>query len=197
MASPSSLPSKRSLARPRPSLVANTQQPASPTPPPIASPLLSPESMLARKASFQQLTQNSLAAVPDGSAEYALSASQQARGRPDYGLAAPGSRKSTEIEIGDIVDTPGGMHGRVRFIGSVKGKAGVFCGVELVGDLIGKGKNDGTVEGCSPCTSPLVISTNRRIFGLAYVTFLRVHPYQEYSCHCHGQRNETQVRHPT
>lgn len=49
--------------------------------------------------------------------------------------------------MGDVVDTPGGMHGVVKFIGSVRGKNGVFCGVELEGSLSGKGKNDGVVDG--------------------------------------------------
>ncbi|KAF8456288.1 hypothetical protein BGX38DRAFT_1087611 [Terfezia claveryi] len=98
--------------------------------------------MLARKASFQQLTQNSLASVPDGSADYALSGP---RSRLDYG--AKKSINGGDIEVGDIVDTPGGMHGVVKFIGNVRGKHGVFCGVELEGSLSGKGKNDGVVDG--------------------------------------------------
>ncbi|KAF8424618.1 hypothetical protein EV426DRAFT_632757 [Tirmania nivea] len=98
--------------------------------------------MLARKASFQQLTQNSLASVPDGSADYAMSSP---RTRLDYG--AKKSINGGEIEVGDVVDTPGGMHGVVKFIGGVRGKNGVFCGVELEGSLSGKGKNDGVVDG--------------------------------------------------
>lgn len=98
--------------------------------------------MLARKASFQQLTQNSLASVPDGSADYALSSP---RSRLDYG--AKKSINGGDIEVGDVVDTPGGMHGVVKFIGSVRGKNGLFCGVELEGSLSGKGKNDGVVDG--------------------------------------------------
>lgn len=100
--------------------------------------------MLARKASFQQLTQNSLASVPDGSAEYGLTSPKQ-RGRHDYGIAKKLSHG--DIEVGDIVDTPGGLHGVVKFVGSVRGKGGLFLGVELEGELSGKGKNDGTVDG--------------------------------------------------
>lgn len=63
----------------------------------------------------------------------------------DYG--AKKSINGGDIEVGDIVDTPGGMHGVVKFIGNVRGKNGVFCGVELEGSLTGKGKNDGVVDG--------------------------------------------------
>lgn len=52
-----------------------------------------------------------------------------------------------DVEVGDQVNTPGGMHGTVKFIGVVKGKAGVFVGVELDHDMAGRGKNDGAVDG--------------------------------------------------
>ncbi|KAI5786416.1 hypothetical protein DFH27DRAFT_257867 [Peziza echinospora] len=156
---PTSSISKRSLARPRPSLSTAIQPPTSPVPPlPVTSPLLSPASMLARKASFQQLTQNSLASVPDGSAEYGLQSPRS--NRNENGGKKPRSVVSTEIEIGDIVDTPAGMHGVVRFIGNVRGKAGVFCGVELEGPLAGKGKNDGVVDGVR------YFSTNTQLSGI-------------------------------
>ncbi|KAI9687102.1 MAG: hypothetical protein M1822_002513 [Bathelium mastoideum] len=50
-------------------------------------------------------------------------------------------------EVGDTVDVPGGMWGVVKFIGTVKGKAGLFAGVELDRQFAGKGKNDGDVDG--------------------------------------------------
>ncbi|KAI9701657.1 MAG: hypothetical protein M1820_006428 [Bogoriella megaspora] len=50
-------------------------------------------------------------------------------------------------EVGDTVDVPGGMWGIVKFIGSVKGKAGLFAGVELDREFAGRGKNDGDVDG--------------------------------------------------
>ncbi|KAI5844290.1 hypothetical protein BZA05DRAFT_343084 [Tricharina praecox] len=87
--------------------------------------------MLARKTSYNQLTQNSLASIPDSSAGYGVR--QAAR--------------SGDVEVGDLVNTPGGMHGIVKFIGNVKGKGGVFVGVELEGELAGRGKNDGAVDG--------------------------------------------------
>lgn len=52
-----------------------------------------------------------------------------------------------DVDVGDQVNTPGGMHGTVKFIGVVKGKAGVFVGVELDQDMAGRGKNDGAVDG--------------------------------------------------
>lgn len=52
-----------------------------------------------------------------------------------------------EIEVGDLVDVPGSMHGTVKFIGSVRGKKGVFAGVELSREFAARGKNDGDVEG--------------------------------------------------
>ncbi|KAI5776515.1 hypothetical protein EDC01DRAFT_625288 [Geopyxis carbonaria] len=88
--------------------------------------------MLARKTSYNQLTQNSLASIPDSSVGYGI---RQA------------SKTGSEVEVGDMVNTPGGMFGTVKFIGNVRGKAGVFVGVELEGELAGKGKNDGAVDG--------------------------------------------------
>jgi hypothetical protein len=95
--------------------------------------------MLARKTSYNQLTQNSLASIPDAGAGYSL--------RHVGGGGGGGGAQSTQVEVGDLVNTPGGMHGIVKFIGNVKGKGGVFVGVELEGELAGKGKNDGAVDG--------------------------------------------------
>ncbi|KAJ6260774.1 hypothetical protein Dda_5003 [Drechslerella dactyloides] len=109
---------RRSLARLRPSGA------AAPNVPPVPPPMLSPETLLARKASFNQLTQNS---------------SSKDSG---YGGDSDGG-----LEIGDKVNVPGGMYGVVKFVGNVKGKPGVFVGVELEGPHAVNGKNDGTVEG--------------------------------------------------
>lgn len=51
------------------------------------------------------------------------------------------------LEVGDAVNVPGDMYGTVRFIGSVRGKAGRFVGVELDREFAAKGKNDGDVDG--------------------------------------------------
>ena len=50
-------------------------------------------------------------------------------------------------EVGNTVEVPGGMIGVVKYIGSVKGKAGVFAGVELSKEYAARGKNDGDVDG--------------------------------------------------
>ncbi len=52
-----------------------------------------------------------------------------------------------EIDVGDLVNVPGGMHGTVKFVGSVRGKKGVFAGVELSKEWAARGKNDGDVDG--------------------------------------------------
>ncbi|KAF1836692.1 hypothetical protein BDW02DRAFT_493114 [Decorospora gaudefroyi] len=52
-----------------------------------------------------------------------------------------------DIGVGDTVDVPGGMVGVVKFVGSIRGKHGVFAGVELSREYAGKGKNDGAVDG--------------------------------------------------
>ena len=51
------------------------------------------------------------------------------------------------LEVGDVVDVPGMMHGTIKFIGEVKGKKGHFAGVELSKEFAAKGKNDGDVDG--------------------------------------------------
>ena len=58
------------------------------------------------------------------------------------------------IEVGDKVNVPGDMYGTVRFVGSVKGKAGTFAGVELSREFAQRGKNDGAVDGYVEQRSP-------------------------------------------
>lgn len=57
------------------------------------------------------------------------------------------SSDGRDIEVGDTVDVPGGMHGVIKFIGSVRGKNGLFAGVELSREYAARGKNDGDVDG--------------------------------------------------
>lgn len=51
------------------------------------------------------------------------------------------------VDVGDAVEVPGGMLGVVRYVGGVKGKHGIFAGVELSKDFAPRGKNDGDVDG--------------------------------------------------
>lgn len=53
----------------------------------------------------------------------------------------------SDIQEGDMVDVPGAMHGVVKFIGNVRGKKGIFAGVELSREFAARGKNDGDVDG--------------------------------------------------
>ncbi|KAL3438661.1 hypothetical protein BDV09DRAFT_182600 [Aspergillus tetrazonus] len=52
-----------------------------------------------------------------------------------------------EIQVGDVVNVPGGMHGTVRFVGVVAGKPGKFAGIELAPEHAKRGKNSGDVDG--------------------------------------------------
>ena len=62
---------------------------------------------------------------------------------------------SQDIDIGDLVDVPGGMHGTVKFVGSIRGKKGVFAGVELSRPFASRGKNDGAVDGTQYFTTSM------------------------------------------
>lgn len=52
-----------------------------------------------------------------------------------------------ELDVGDAVEVPGGMNGTVKFVGEVRGKQGLFVGVELNRQWSHRGKNDGEAEG--------------------------------------------------
>lgn len=52
-----------------------------------------------------------------------------------------------DIQVGDVVNVPGGMYGTVRYLGSVAGKQGRFAGIELAPEHAKRGKNNGDVEG--------------------------------------------------
>ncbi|KAL2869999.1 CAP-Gly domain containing linker protein BIK1 [Aspergillus lucknowensis] len=52
-----------------------------------------------------------------------------------------------EIQVGDVVNVPGGMHGTVKFVGVVAGKPGRFAGIELAQEHAKRGKNSGDVDG--------------------------------------------------
>ncbi|KAJ5899856.1 hypothetical protein N7495_004600 [Penicillium taxi] len=52
-----------------------------------------------------------------------------------------------DVQVGDIVNVPGGMYGTVKYLGSVSGKPGRFAGIELSSEHAQRGKNSGDVEG--------------------------------------------------
>jgi len=146
---------KRSLARPRPSL-SNTIKTVS-TPNLNASykasalqvPTTFTKNALSRKSSLSTLTSSSLATIPDASVGYGLSTVLD-EDSPTIGTMPPftPSRGSDDdLEVGDLVDVPGSMHGTVKFIGTVNGKKGTFAGVELSEEFASRGKNSGDVDG--------------------------------------------------
>ncbi|XHG02688.1 hypothetical protein AWENTII_006031 [Aspergillus wentii] len=51
------------------------------------------------------------------------------------------------LNVGDLVNVPGGMHGTVKYLGGVAGKPGKFAGIELATEHARRGKNNGDVEG--------------------------------------------------
>ncbi|KAF5020545.1 hypothetical protein F66182_7409 [Fusarium sp. NRRL 66182] len=108
---------------------------------------------LPRKASLAQLTQGSLASIPDVSESYAVDSVLSDSSQNMVPPTTPGRSQAVNATLGDVVDVPGGMHGIVRFIGPVQGKKGVFAGVELDSDYTSKGKNDGDVDGISYFTT--------------------------------------------
>ncbi|KAJ5677496.1 uncharacterized protein N7477_003129 [Penicillium maclennaniae] len=52
-----------------------------------------------------------------------------------------------DVQVGDLVNVPGGMYGTVKFLGSVAGKPGRFAGIELSSEHAARGKNNGDVDG--------------------------------------------------
>ncbi|KAK6208403.1 Glycoside hydrolase, 38 vacuolar alpha mannosidase [Pestalotiopsis sp. IQ-011] len=107
--------------------------------------------LLAHKASQAALTPSSLAAIPDDSDNYPFLSVLNDENPPKMPPMTPGRAASAapqdDFDVGDTVDVPGGMHGTVRFVGSVAGKKGTFAGVELHPDFFGRGKNNGEVDG--------------------------------------------------
>lgn len=146
---------RRTLARPRPPPSLKSSINTASTPNLAAAysslqpPALRPSALLARKSSLNALTSRSLAAIPDASEGYGLSTvldedSPTTGKMPPF---TPGRRNRDDLEVGDLVDVPGNMHGIVKFIGNVQGKNGVFAGVELGEEFPGRGKNSGDVDG--------------------------------------------------
>ncbi|KAE8445016.1 hypothetical protein EG329_014022 [Mollisiaceae sp. DMI_Dod_QoI] len=150
---------RRSLARPRPSLVNGINTASSPN---LGASYLQPAigrtNALSRKSSLSALTSGSLATIPDASAGYGLSTvldedSPTSREMPPFTPSR--GPDGDDLEVGDLVDVPGSMHGTVKFIGSVQGKKGTFAGVELSEEFASRGKNNGDVDGVSYFTTSM------------------------------------------
>jgi CAP-Gly domain/CLIP1 zinc knuckle len=109
---------------------------------------LSPHALIARKASLSALTSNSLSTVPDSSAGYGLSTLRESGNEMHPVTPLQKNGVNGDPDVNDLVDVPGGMYGTVKFVGAVKGKKGVFAGVELAREWASRGKNDGDVDGC-------------------------------------------------
>lgn len=145
---------RRALARPRPSIISGINTASSPN---LAAsysslqpPSLGGRNALSRKSSLSALTSGSLATIPDASAGYGLSTvldedSPSFRKMPPFTPSR--GRDGDDLEVGDLVDVPGSMHGTVKFIGTVQGKKGTFAGVELSEEFAIRGKNNGDVDG--------------------------------------------------
>jgi hypothetical protein len=105
---------------------------------------------IAPKSSLNALTPLSLATIPDASEGYGLSTvldeDSHTTARMQSITPSHGG-DGDDLELGDLVDVPGGMHGTVKFIGNVDGKKGTFAGVELSEEFAPKGKNNGDVDG--------------------------------------------------
>lgn len=93
-----------------------------------------------------------MATIPDASETYGLSTvldedSPTTEGQLNMGRHTPLRSDEGDIDVGDLVDVPGNMHGVVKFLGNVAGKNGVFAGVELSEEFASRGKNNGDVDG--------------------------------------------------
>ncbi|KAF8863407.1 hypothetical protein BDZ45DRAFT_615673 [Acephala macrosclerotiorum] len=149
---------RRSLARPRPSVLNGINTASSPN---LGASFLQQASFrtnaLARKSSLSALTVGHLATIPDASAGYGLTVldedSPTSRKMPPFTPSR--GADGDDLEVGDLVDVPGSMHGTVKFIGSVQGKKGTFAGVELSEEYAARGKNNGDVDGVSYFTTSI------------------------------------------
>jgi len=105
---------------------------------------------LPRKSSLSALTQHSLSTISDASEGYGLSTVLD-EDSPTMGsmppFSPPRGAQREDLEVGDLVNVPGSMHGTVKFIGTIPGKKGTFAGVELSEEFADGGKNNGDVDG--------------------------------------------------
>ena len=151
--------SSTTLHNSRPAFARSLRRPVTTASTPDLSSVYAAQSRLAppglsRKASLAALTPSSLASIPDVSESYALDSVLSDSTRTMV-PATPGRSAAEDIFVGDAVDVPGGMHGTIRFVGTVQGKKGTFAGVELHPDFAVKGKNNGDVDGYATSTPNL------------------------------------------
>ena len=164
-------PNRRSLGRPRPSLAHTTLSTAStpnlassftssPNRPPLPSSQFSGQRAsgnlaLNRKVSHSQAgAPSSFSTIADGNEGHTPLSEGGSSPFTMYPSKPVNTRTISDdkfanqnLEVGDMVDVPGMMHGTIKFIGEVKGKKGHFAGVELSKEFAAKGKNDGDVDG--------------------------------------------------
>lgn len=67
------------------------------------------------------------------------------------------------IDVGDPVEVPGGLTGTVKFLGMVRGKKGIFAGIELDKEYASRGKNDGDVDGYVSMRAAVIHASPLRI----------------------------------
>lgn len=160
-----STPPRRSLLRPRPSLSntnsntlitpsQSTKHPTTTTQRPAVQSQLSTsalqaasaaKSSLRSPASFDGTPRSALKPTAQGDASALLNLTSK---RPVMAISTNHTVISgDDLDVGDTVDVPGGMHGTIKFIGEVRGKKGIFAGVELSREWAARGKNDGDVDG--------------------------------------------------
>ncbi|KAL3419226.1 CAP-Gly domain containing protein [Phlyctema vagabunda] len=147
----SSYSPRRPLARPRPSL-SNPNLSASYHSGGRQSPAYN---SLRGKQSLNTLTSSSLATIPDADAGYALRSVLNDHHAAGGRMASYTPTRADDLDVGDVVDVPGSMHGTVKFLGTIPGKKGTFAGVELSEEFAFKGKNNGDVDGVSYFTTSI------------------------------------------
>ncbi|KAL8960817.1 MAG: hypothetical protein Q9193_002535 [Seirophora villosa] len=103
------------------------------------------KSSLRSPASFDGTPRSALKPTAQGDASALLNLTSK---RPVMAISTNHTVISgDDLDVGDTVDVPGGMHGTIKFIGEVRGKKGIFAGVELSREWAARGKNDGDVDG--------------------------------------------------
>jgi len=110
---------------------------------------------------FMSTSRPSIGGRPSSSASVSSTAAKQPERtktpvtRPSFSRPAsrqsdilPKPTRSSVFEVGDNVRIESlGYEGKLRYLGEIQGKPGIWAGVELGGGFAGKGKNNGSVAG--------------------------------------------------